>query len=94
MNASRKSAGVRKAAAWEDRHANDARGSLADNASGLPDRSAALPEGSPGETPMLHAEVTSVRLTRLIPSSRPRLAIGATTPVPPGRGRKGRMTRR
>jgi len=34
---------------WEKRHENDGRGPLADNPSLVPDRDAAIPEGTPGE---------------------------------------------
>jgi len=34
---------------WEKRHENDGRGPLADNPSFVPDRDAAIPEGTPGE---------------------------------------------
>ena len=43
-----------KARAWETRHDQDARGPLAENSSGLPDRSSRGPEGAPGETPSIH----------------------------------------
>lgn len=36
---------------WEERHKNDGRGPIADNASQIPDRDADIPEGSPGEAP-------------------------------------------
>ncbi|WP_067334273.1 hypothetical protein [Stappia indica] len=45
---------LEKNPAWEARHRNDAGGVLADNTSGLPDRSNDLREGSPGETDPVH----------------------------------------
>lgn len=49
-----KAAKTEQETAWETRHRDDARGPLADNSSGLPDRSADLPEGSPGEVDPLY----------------------------------------
>lgn len=51
---SRKVAPPQSPPEWESRHANDGRGPLADNASDLPDRAAALQQGTPGESAPVH----------------------------------------
>lgn len=53
---------------WEKRHKNDGRGPLAENPTGVPDRDAALPEGTAGEAAPLTGDGFQVRTETVHPS--------------------------